>query len=67
MIHRNLFLSGVVSRGVESYTYTDPNTYAILTELTAQIQKVSAQLAAASPSRGGLEMRKRAPQVVNNQ
>jgi hypothetical protein len=32
----------------------------------AQIQKVSAQLAAASPSRGGLEASKPAPQVVNN-
>ncbi|MEP6586922.1 MAG: tail fiber domain-containing protein [Candidatus Udaeobacter sp.] len=32
----------------------------------SQIQKVSAQLAAASPSRGGLEASKPAPQVVNN-
>jgi hypothetical protein len=32
----------------------------------AQIQKVSAQLAAASPSRGGLEASKPAPQVANN-
>ena len=30
MFHRNLFLSGVVSRGVKPYT--DPNTYATLTE-----------------------------------
>ena len=45
-------------------------------EQAAQIQKVSAQLAAASPSRGGLEASKfatgrirgggPAPQVVNN-
>jgi len=35
-------------------------------ERAAQIQKVSAQLAAASPSRGGLEASKPAPQVVNN-
>jgi hypothetical protein len=32
----------------------------------AQIQKVSAQLAAASPSRGGLELSKFAPQVVSD-
>jgi hypothetical protein len=38
-----------------------------LKEQAAQIQKVSAQLAAASPSDGGLEAsRKPAPQVVNN-
>jgi len=35
-------------------------------EQAAQIQKVSAQLAAASPSRGGLEASKPAPQMVNN-
>ena len=34
--------------------------------LTAGLQKVSAQLAAASPSHGGLEASKPAPQVVNN-
>jgi hypothetical protein len=34
--------------------------------LSAGLQKVSAQLATASPSRGGLEVSKRAPQVVNN-
>ena len=34
--------------------------------LTVGLQKVSAQLAAASPSRGGLEASKPAPQVVNN-
>ena len=34
--------------------------------LTAGLQKVSAQLAAASPSGGGLEAGKPAPQVVNN-
>src|SRR4029077_15977304 len=34
--------------------------------LTAGLQKVSAQLAAASPSSGGLEASKPAPQVVNN-
>ena len=34
--------------------------------LTAGLQKVHAQLAAASPSRGGLEASKPAPQVVNN-
>jgi Chaperone of endosialidase len=32
----------------------------------SQIQKVSAQLAAASPSRGGLELNKLAPQTVKN-
>jgi hypothetical protein len=36
--------------------------------LTAALQKVSAQLAAASPSFGGLEARKSSPQIVlNNQ
>jgi hypothetical protein len=35
--------------------------------LTAGLQKVSAQLAAASPSGGGLEASKPAPQMVNNQ
>ena len=34
--------------------------------LTAGLQKVSAQLAAASPSRGGLEASKPATQMVNN-
>jgi uncharacterized coiled-coil protein SlyX len=34
--------------------------------LTTGLQKVSAQLAAASPSRGGLEMSKPAPQIVLN-
>ncbi len=39
-----------------------------LKEQKALIQKVSAQLAAASPSRGGLQMNKAAPQIVlNNQ
>jgi hypothetical protein len=39
-----------------------------LKEQASQIQKVSAQLAAASPSRGGLEARKPSPQIVlNNQ
>jgi septal ring factor EnvC (AmiA/AmiB activator) len=37
-----------------------------LDEQAAQIQKVGAQLAAASPSGGGLEASKPAPQVVNN-
>jgi len=35
-------------------------------EQTAQIQKVSAQLAAASPSCGGLELSKALPQAVLN-
>ncbi len=34
--------------------------------LTTGLQKISAQLAAASPSSGGLEASKPAPQVVNN-
>jgi len=37
-----------------------------LKEQAAQIQKVSAQLAAASPSRGGLEASKTAPQMALN-
>ena len=39
---------------------------ATVKEQSAQIQKVSAQFAAASPSGGGLEASKPAPQVVNN-
>ena len=39
---------------------------AAVAELKGQIQKVSAQLAEASPSRGGLEANKPAPQMVNN-
>jgi hypothetical protein len=39
---------------------------ATVKEQASQIQKVSAQLAAASPSGGGLEASKPAPQVVNN-
>jgi hypothetical protein len=39
---------------------------ATVTEQAEQIQKVSAQLAAASPSSSGLEASKPAPQVVNN-
>jgi len=39
-----------------------------LQEQASQIQKVSAELAAASPSRGGLEVEKSSPQIVlNNQ
>jgi uncharacterized coiled-coil protein SlyX len=34
--------------------------------LTAGLQKVSDQLAAASPSRGGLELSEPAPQVASN-
>ena len=34
--------------------------------LTTGLQKVSAQLAAASPSSGGLEASKAVPQMVNN-
>ena len=37
-----------------------------LDQQASQIQKVSAQLAAASPSDGGLEASKSAPQLVNN-
>jgi hypothetical protein len=39
---------------------------ATVKEQAAQIQKVSAQLAAASPSRGGLELNRLAPQTVLN-
>jgi hypothetical protein len=37
-----------------------------LNEQATQIQKVSAQLVAASPSDGGLEASKPAPQVANS-
>ena len=42
------------------------NLTATVKEQASQIQKVSAQLAAASPSRGGLEASRPAPQVVKN-
>jgi Chaperone of endosialidase len=57
-------------RRVQELTKNFQATIAQLTarldEQASQIQKVSAQLAAASPSRGGLESSKPAPQVVNN-
>jgi hypothetical protein len=62
MLHRNLFLSGVVSRGVKPYT--EPNI--ILTESTAQIQKVSAQLEVGKFATGRIRGGGSAPQVVNN-
>jgi septal ring factor EnvC (AmiA/AmiB activator) len=40
---------------------------AALKEQAAQIQQVSAQLAAANPSRGGLELTKVTARVVNNE
>jgi uncharacterized coiled-coil protein SlyX len=46
-------------KGMEAVT-------ARLNEQAAEIQKVSAQLVAASPSGGGLEASRLAPQVVNN-
>jgi hypothetical protein len=39
---------------------------AMVKEQAAQIQKVSAQLAAASPSRGGLKLNKPAQQTASN-
>jgi hypothetical protein len=57
-------------RKVEELTKDFQATVAQLTarldEQAAQIQKVSAQFAAASPSRGGLEASKPAPRVVSN-
>ena len=63
-------------RKVEELETTVAGLAATVKEQAAQIQKVSAQLAAASPSRGGLEAIKfaagrirgggPAPQVVNN-
>jgi len=57
-------------RKVEELTKHFQATVAQLTarldEQASQIQKLSAQLATASPSRGGLEASKPAPQVVNN-
>ncbi len=46
-------------KGIEALT-------AQLKEQATQIQKMSAQLATASPSRGGLEVTKAAPQTVSN-
>jgi predicted ribosome quality control (RQC) complex YloA/Tae2 family protein len=57
-------------RKVEELTKDFQATVAQLTarldDQAAKIQKVSAQLATASPSRGGLEASKPASQVVNN-
>ena len=53
----------IVQQQKQIQTLTDA-----LKEQAAQIQRVSAELAAASPSRGGLEARKSSPQIVlNNQ
>jgi L-lactate permease len=49
-----------------STTRMNGTLFGSMQEQAAQIQKVSAQLAAASPSRGGLEASKPAPQVINN-
>jgi hypothetical protein len=55
-------------RKIEELEATVAKLQSALKEQAAQIQKVSAQLAAASPSGGGLEVSKSAPQVVlNNQ
>ena len=55
-------------RKVEELEATVTQLQAAFKTQAAQIQKVSSQLAAASPSRGGLEARKSSPQlVVNNQ
>ena len=55
-------------RKIEELEATDRQLQAAFKTQAAQIQKVSSQLAAASPSRGGLEARKSSPQlVVNNQ
>jgi hypothetical protein len=50
----------------EKLEATVASLIATVKEQAAQIHKVSAQLAAASPSRGGLEASEPAPQVVNN-
>ena len=50
----------------KDFSATIAQLTARLDEQAAQIQKVSAQLAAASPSGGGLEASKPARQVVNN-
>ncbi len=53
-------------RNVEKLEGVVASLAATVKEQSAQIQKMSAQLAAASPSRGGLEAGGPAPQVVNN-
>jgi hypothetical protein len=50
----------------EKLEATVASLIATVKDQASQIRKVSAQLAAASPSRGGLEASKPAPQVVNN-
>jgi hypothetical protein len=46
---------------------TDTRQQKQIAALTAALQKVSAQLAAVSPSRGGLELSEPAPQLVDNE
>jgi Chaperone of endosialidase len=51
---------------VEKLEATVSSLVAMVKEQAAQLQRVSAQLATASPSRGGLELAKDAPQTVVN-
>ena len=53
-------------RKVQELESTVASLAATVKEQATQIQKVSAQLAIASPSDGGLELRRSASQVVNN-
>ena len=59
-------LRSTVAQQKKDFRATVAQLTARLDEQAAQIQKVSAQLAAASPSGDGLEATKPAPQVVNN-
>ena len=57
---------GTIAQLKKDFGATIGQLTARLDEQAAQIQNVSAQLAAASPSRGGREASKPAPQVVKN-
>ena len=59
-------LRSTVAQQQKDFQATVAQLTARLDEQASQIQKVSAQFAAASPSRGGLEVNRQAPQVVSN-
>ena len=62
----NAELKGTIAQQEKSFQSKLAEEEKQIAALTSGLQKVSAQIAAASPSGGGLEASKPAPQVVNN-
>jgi uncharacterized coiled-coil protein SlyX len=60
-------LKSTVAQQKKDFQATAAHHQKQIEALTAGLQKISAQLAAASPSRSGPEASKPAPQMVNNQ